>query len=163
MPLKQILFYLKMLEAFLNLTHDDHEDYDNILRALGKIRNIALNIGERMNDAENLEDIWMLQQSMRGGMGSLLEPHRAIIRAGWLKKQGKLNLKTCWFILFNDILICTLPIEGSNTRYKYQFKWRLPLPGCTVEDIADDSPEGEVCDNMDVFFAGLLRRRVSAS
>mmetsp|Transcript_6359 Transcript_6359/g.14668 ORF Transcript_6359/g.14668 Transcript_6359/m.14668 type:complete len:535 (+) Transcript_6359:1-1605(+) len=76
-------------------------------------------------------------------MGSLFEPHRAIIRAGFLKKQGKLNLKTCWFILFNDIFICTIPIEGSTTRYKYNFRWRLPLAGCTVEDIADDTPEGQ--------------------
>ncbi len=76
-----------------------------------------------------------------------MDPSRRIVRCGYLHKFGKNRFKVksvvwshhekCYFVLCNDIFICTLPLEGPG-KVRFRYRWHFPVPSLSVQDHVND-------------------------
>ena len=119
---------------------EGEEDRDNVQRSFSRVSSLCLKLQDNLIRAQELEELWILQQTTRGDFNSLLEPKRRIVIQDVVVAAGQLGEKRRTMVLFNDGLLCLSPIEseeeGANKyqahRYKYEFKWLDNLIGATV-------------------------------
>jgi FYVE/RhoGEF/PH domain-containing protein 5/6 len=137
--IQQIPRYVLLLEQLLKDTPSEHQDLENIEKALVQMKVTANYINEEKRKAENMEKVLKVQNSLLFEDGSpsltLVEPHRRYVREGEVSMIDLKNLssveldfnqaKTFYLFLFNDILVYAMP-HSYYTNY-YQFYGFLRL------------------------------------
>ncbi len=152
LPLQRIVSYNEDLELLLMLTPEGEEDRDNVQRSFSRVSSLCLKLQEKLIRAQELEELWVVQQMTRGDFSSLLEPNRRIVIQDVIVLAGQLGEKRRNMVLFNDGLLCLAPIEtdeeGANkyqaSRYKYEYKWLDNLIGATVT-LCSTKTRGQYC------------------
>jgi hypothetical protein len=140
LPLHRIVSYNEDLELLLMLTPEGEEDRENVQRSFTRVSSLCSKLQDKLIRAQELEELWVLQQMTRGDFSSFLEPNRRIVIQDVVVAAGQLGEKRRNMVLFNDGLLCLAPVEseeeGANkyqvSRYKFDFKWLDNLVGATV-------------------------------
>ncbi len=142
LPLHRIVSYNEDLEFLLMLTREGDEDRENLQRSFDRVSSLCSKLQDKLVRAQELEELWVLQQATRGTYSSFLEPNRRIVIQDWAVLAGQLGEKKRSMVLFNDGLVCLSSTESEeedgtikkqmSSRYKYDYKWIDNLIGASV-------------------------------
>ena len=124
------------------LTREGDEDRENLQRSFDRVASLCSKLQDKLIRAQELEELWVLQQATRGTYSSFLEPNRRIVIQDWAVLAGQLGEKKRSMVLFNDGLVCLSSMESEeedgstkkqlSSRYKYDYKWIDNLIGASV-------------------------------
>eukprot|EP01113_Clastostelium_recurvatum_P005450 TRINITY_DN1243_c0_g2_i2.p1 TRINITY_DN1243_c0_g2~~TRINITY_DN1243_c0_g2_i2.p1 ORF type:complete len:1190 (+),score=319.37 TRINITY_DN1243_c0_g2_i2:16-3585(+) len=124
MPVQRIPRYNLLLAEIINHTTPDHEDYDNLVSALKKTKEVAGYINANIKKYQNTEKLFAFGPAFQ----SLVAPHRHLIRDGPLNAERKVPASSkpvsLHFFLFND-LMCISPIPVPKGRLPTQYPMQL--------------------------------------
>ena len=137
LPLARIVSYNEDLELMLLLTPEGDEDREHVQRSFSRVSSLCSKLQDKLIRAQELEEIWVLQQTTSGQYNSFLEPNRRIVIQDVAITSGKLGEKRRFMVLFNDGLVSLSPEEHEQTksqfsRHKYAYKWIDNLEGASV-------------------------------
>ncbi|PRP77255.1 hypothetical protein PROFUN_13638 [Planoprotostelium fungivorum] len=118
-PIQRIPRYVLLLQELLQHTPPRHGDYNDIARALEKMKQVAGYVNDRKREAENLNQVFHVASNLTGKFDNLCAPHRRYIRRGYLTQMVEKTPKLRFCFLFNDILVCT-KAKPKTTRWKRQ-------------------------------------------
>jgi hypothetical protein len=111
MPVQRVPRYELLLRELIRVTGKDHSEYPKLLEALDKIKNIAAHINETKRLVENMSKLLEIQNQISGDFGTLMVPHRRLIREGVVQKLSTGLISTSAnqrkLFVFNDILLWT--------------------------------------------------------
>ena len=154
LPIQRIPRYVLFFKELMKCTHSSHPDYDGLTKAAKSIEEVAASINEAVSIGEGRRAVFELQQCVKFLPFNLIEPHRYVIRKGWLTKQSRDKDNERYFVLFNDYLMYAeeLPVSGM-----YRFLQILPLDTLIVTSLPDDvDPEATKSDSRSVAMSGGL-------
>ncbi|KYQ90529.1 pleckstrin (PH) domain-containing protein [Tieghemostelium lacteum] len=103
MPIQRLPRYVLLLQDLMKHTQETHTDYNDLTLALKKMKEVAEYVNEKKREAENLNQVLMIQNSLSGKFKNLAEPHRRYVHKGALFHHDKVYL----YFLFNDLLVKT--------------------------------------------------------
>lgn len=142
LPLHRVVSYNEDLELMLMLTREGEDDRENLQRSFDRVSSLCSKLQDKLIRAQELEELWILQQATRGTYSSFLEPNRRIVMQDWAVLAGQLGEKRRSMVLFNDGLVCLSAIDSEgedsttkkqqNSRHKYDYKWTDNLIGASV-------------------------------
>ncbi|KAF2076978.1 hypothetical protein CYY_001687 [Polysphondylium violaceum] len=121
MPIQRIPRYILLLQDLYKNTSESHPDHIDLTNALKKMKDVAEYVNEKKREAENLNQVLMIQSNLTGKFNNLAEPHRRYVRKGPVVSNDKVYL----YILFNDILVKT----ENKSIAKIRDSTRLSLSG----------------------------------
>lgn len=140
LPLQRIAAYKEDLELMLMLTPDGEEDRVHLQRSFSRVSSMCTKLQDKLIRAQELEELWDLQQMTSGHFSSFLEPNRRIVIQDDLSVAGDFGEKHRHVVLFNSGLL-TLGFAESvteeeqrtkNSRHKFDFKMLHQLVGASV-------------------------------
>ncbi len=144
LPLHRVVSYNEDLEMMLMLTREGDDDRANVQRSFDRVSSLCSKLQEKLIRAQELEELWVLQQATTGTYSSFLEPNRRIVIQDWAVLAGQLGEKKRSMVLFNDGLVCLSPTDEEEdggegairkqmlSRHKYEYKWIDNLVGASV-------------------------------
>lgn len=113
----------------LKYTSRTHEDYEDIVLALMKMREVASEINEARREAEYFQELLKVYKRLSPKPPDLLEPHRKILAEGdifHIKSKKKTSRR--YLFLFNDVLLITRSEEK-----KFILRIWVSLPSARIE------------------------------
>ncbi|XP_013773396.1 FYVE, RhoGEF and PH domain-containing protein 6-like [Limulus polyphemus] len=126
-PIQRIPQYRLFLERYMKYLPNDSTEYDDTGRALDIMTKVTEHANEFMKRGDNFAKLLSIQNSIFGNF-EIVKPGRIFIKEGELLKLSRKEMQPRWFILFNDCLVSTTPIQ----RYLYVIHHKLPLTGMKV-------------------------------
>jgi hypothetical protein len=156
LPLQRIVSYNEDLELLLMLTPEGEDDRENVQRSFTRVSSLCSKLQDKLIRAQELEELWVLQQTTCGDYPSFLEPNRRIVISDIVVLAGQLGEKRRKMVLFNNGLLCLslaqtgeVEEEGSTkklqvSRYKYEYKWMDNLVGASVS-LGTSKTRGQFC------------------
>jgi len=121
-----------LLKELSKYTSPTSPDWGSIEEALLKIKDVTTDINEAKRQMEQMTRLMDVQNRIQGEFGTLVVPHRRLLREGVLQEMaaarlfGSLKPTPRVFFLFSDILLWT-----TDT---YKFKGYLQLVTAKIED-----------------------------
>ncbi len=135
MPVQRIPRYVLLLQDLLNNTVKEHPDYENIVGALGRVKDFANYINVSKRQTENLEKLRAIQDKLESGADDIVKEGRKFVREGAAEvKDKKKNVKAQLYLL-SDLLLITKPKKGKEAVIA-----DLDLKACAVTDQSEDPP-----------------------
>eukprot|EP01125_Pyxidicula_operculata_P017379 TRINITY_DN6081_c2_g2_i1.p1 TRINITY_DN6081_c2_g2~~TRINITY_DN6081_c2_g2_i1.p1 ORF type:complete len:1447 (+),score=418.11 TRINITY_DN6081_c2_g2_i1:24-4343(+) len=136
-PVQRLPRYQMFLEALSKNTSNQHKDYENLEKALEKMRKVNTTINERKRDYENRVRLSQIQRLVRRKRAakerlSLIAPHRTMIREGLLDfrlNYKKTHKRRGYVYIMNDIILLT------------EFLSNLPDPSETQSNTSTSSEQ----------------------
>lgn len=111
MPIQRIPRYVLLISDLFKYTPKEHVDYENLFQALKKMEDVAQYVNQKKREAENLLGVLTVLNHLTNMDNSLEfnQPHRRYVRQGLLLEYEGVEkpLKSRYFFLFNDSLICS--------------------------------------------------------
>eukprot|EP01133_Synstelium_polycarpum_P000060 gene60-81_t len=105
LPVQRIPRYVLLLQDLLKYTNNDHEDFNQLVDALGTIKDFAETINFKKSEEDNAMKIASIQHTIRAMPPNTLERRKRFICEGALStKKDKF-----YVFLFSDALILTKP------------------------------------------------------
>ncbi|KAL7751424.1 hypothetical protein RI367_003284 [Sorochytrium milnesiophthora] len=157
LPVQRIPRYRLLLQDLLKCTSPSHPDFTDLMHAMEDITRRANEINEKKREQENYDKVIAIQAKIRSRTlkgGSIVQPHRRLVREGVLRvvrfvqlvetPQSSLGftLKTLdvgmdfYFFLFNDIMIqCKLVGERYDLWRAFPLSSRLYPASVTSEGL----------------------------
>eukprot|EP01105_Mastigella_eilhardi_P006677 TRINITY_DN1821_c0_g1_i1.p1 TRINITY_DN1821_c0_g1~~TRINITY_DN1821_c0_g1_i1.p1 ORF type:complete len:1100 (+),score=212.35 TRINITY_DN1821_c0_g1_i1:105-3302(+) len=144
LPVQRIPRYVLMLNDLFKNTPEDHPDRADLEKALQGIRNVAGFVNEKKREAEYMNEVFAIQETLVGVTeGELVAPHRRFVKKGMIvelveEKQKTVAVPTMAF-LFNDALVLSTPKETSHKheqQRRYRFRAMQMLRNCYEVDAA---------------------------
>ncbi|XP_076313551.1 uncharacterized protein LOC143226451 isoform X1 [Tachypleus tridentatus] len=126
-PIQRIPQYRLFLERYLKYLSYDDSEYGDTEKALDIITRVTEHANEFMKRGDNFAKLLSIQNSIFGNF-EIVKPGRVFLKEGELLKLSRKEMQPRWFILFNDCLVSTTPIQ----RYLYVIHHKLPLTGMKV-------------------------------
>jgi len=132
MPVQRVPRYVLLLRELGKYTSPNHSDWQAIEDALLKIQDVTADINEAKRQMENMTRLLEVQSRISGDVGTLVVPHRRLIREGKLQELvskrllGSLKPEPRVFFLFSDILLWTTD--------SYKCKGYVQNTTCLIED-----------------------------
>ncbi|KAJ8919125.1 hypothetical protein NQ315_012110, partial [Exocentrus adspersus] len=136
-PVQRICKYPLQLAELLKYTKVDHDDYEDIKKALEVMRGVAMLINERKRRMESLEKLAAWQHRVEGWEGEdLIEISTQLIYQGEVVKvtTGMWTNNITLFLFDHQIVYCKKDILKRNT---YVYKGRICLDTCEIIDVPD--------------------------
>mmetsp|Transcript_8901 Transcript_8901/g.13292 ORF Transcript_8901/g.13292 Transcript_8901/m.13292 type:complete len:532 (-) Transcript_8901:181-1776(-) len=129
-PVQRIPRYVLLLKELKKYTWPEHEEYENLVKALSKAKEIALHVNERKRQIEHMSKTLEVQQKITGEFDSLIKPGRKMIREDKLIKVttglfNSIKRKERIMFLFSDLLMWTTT--------SYQYRDRMSLAAARLE------------------------------
>lgn len=113
MPIQRIPRYVLLLTDLFKCTKEDHQDYENLSKALKKMEDVAKYVNQKKREAENLLGVSTIVKRLTNmeNASEFNQPHRRYVRHGILQEQvegilSQKTLKSRYYFLFNDAIIC---------------------------------------------------------
>jgi hypothetical protein len=138
MPVQRVPRYVLLLKELSKHTSPNHSEWQAIEDALLKIKDVTADINEAKRQMENMTRLMEVQSRIQGEFGTLVVPHRRLIREGKLQEMtstrlfGSLKPEPRVFFLFSDILLWTTD--------SYKFKGYVQNTTTTIEDDKKNGP-----------------------
>jgi len=132
MPVQRVPRYVLLLKELNKYTSPSHSEWQAIENALLKIKDVTADINEAKRQMEHMTRLMEVQSRIQGDFGTLVVPHRRLIREGKLQEMtqtrlfGSLKPEARVFFLFSDILLWTTD--------SYKFKGYVQNTTTTIED-----------------------------
>jgi len=128
LPIQRIPRYNLLLNELIKHTWQDHRDYEKLVQAGEKMREVAVYVNEKKREFENISKVREIQNSFVGKAENLVDPTRKFVRsdvvAVWTgtndsdKKQRELILN-----MFNDlIVISSQSVKNGSLKFKEAIK-----------------------------------------
>ena len=139
MPVQRIPRYVLLIKALIEHTHKDDPDLANLELALQKMMGVADDINAKKRDAENMQQVLLVQSKLEMGTHASLcaVPSRRYVREGELFELTEKGAKGAYFFLFNDIVVCAaLP---KHLKQQQKVRAIIELEGATLEHFRLDS------------------------
>eukprot|EP00467_Chlorarachnion_reptans_P002223 CAMPEP_0114523078 /NCGR_PEP_ID=MMETSP0109-20121206/21094_1 /TAXON_ID=29199 /ORGANISM="Chlorarachnion reptans, Strain CCCM449" /LENGTH=550 /DNA_ID=CAMNT_0001704359 /DNA_START=177 /DNA_END=1829 /DNA_ORIENTATION=- len=129
-PVQRIPRYVLLLKELKKYTWPEHQEFENLMKALAKAQEIATHVNERKRQIENMSKTLEVQSKITGEFDSLIKPDRKMIREDCLIKvsSGMFNSikrKERIVFLFSDLLMWTTTA--------YQFRGKMSLAAARLE------------------------------
>ncbi|KAL7718195.1 hypothetical protein QTN25_004494 [Entamoeba marina] len=106
MPVQRLPRYNLLLKELIQNTDENHPDYNNLNSAIEGIKEVTLEVNERVKDIERRAKVLKVQTLITGLKDlQIVEPNRAYVMEGMMIKVCKKANKPRYFYLFNDLLI----------------------------------------------------------
>eukprot|EP00808_Paulinella_micropora_P015728 g73573.t1 len=136
MPVQRVPRYVMLLKELRNSTEPAVDEWVNIDQALSKLGEVASDINEAKREMEARTALLNIQNRItnlqQGGLGTLVAPHRRLVREQTLQcsdhaRSGKKKRRV--FLLFNDLLLWT-----SNAN---KYKGHVRLASAKLEEFPE--------------------------
>lgn len=137
MPVQRIPRYELLLREMKRLTPASHPEYPRLCDAFDKIQNIGSHINEEQRQVENMSKLLEIQNRISGEFGTLMQPHRRLVREGQLTKVNPglvTSTNARLLFLFSDIIVYT------TTSHK--FRGHCELAKSTIIEHSDKKKHG---------------------
>ena len=142
MPVQRVPRYELLLRELMRYTPGVHEEREVLEKALSKIQSIAQHINESGRRVEEMQRVMDVQARISGEYGTLLLPHRRLVREGTVQKMKGDKSSTGGggvlgggggrrLFVFNDLIIWT----SESGR----FRGHTRVDGMKVEAWTDSS------------------------
>jgi hypothetical protein len=112
-------------------------EYNRLCEAFEKIQHIGSHINEEQRQVENMSKLLEIQNRISGEFGTLMQPHRRLVREGQLTKLNPglvTSTNSRLLFLFSDIIVYT------TTSHK--FRGHCELAKSTIIEYADKKKPG---------------------
>ncbi|XP_030356286.1 FYVE, RhoGEF and PH domain-containing protein 5 isoform X2 [Strigops habroptila] len=117
---QRVFQYRVLLTDYLNNLCPDSTEYEATQAALFIVSEITDRANDSMLQAENLQKLVHIEQSVRGQSG-LLQPGRIFVKEGTLTKVSGKHRHPRHLFLMNDVLLYTYPEKDGKYRLKNTF------------------------------------------
>ncbi|CAH1784124.1 unnamed protein product [Owenia fusiformis] len=131
-PIQRIPQYKLLLSDYLKHLPEDHPDYDDTIKALEIVTEVANHANDGMKQGEHFQKLLEIQNSIEGQF-EVIKPGRLLIKQGVLLKLSRKEMQQRNFFLFNDVLLYTTPLTMG-----YKLNHVLPLTGMKVSKPAQE-------------------------
>ncbi|EFC49251.1 rhoGEF domain-containing protein [Naegleria gruberi] len=124
-PVQRIPRYNLLLSEVLKNTPKTHVDYENLRSASDKMKEVADHLNRQITEIENrnklikLKEIFVLNNTGKGVMTNIVEPHRKYVFEGELhvlSETSSINKQKHYFFLFSDIMVCCKEVPEELKR-----------------------------------------------
>lgn len=107
-PIQRVPRYVLLLAELVKNTWEFHPDYSTLTEVLGKIKEKADQINEKKRNAENIQIVYQIGESLLGKHLPIVDPQRRFILESdaIILQPSKKKLERHLF-LFNDIILVT--------------------------------------------------------
>eukprot|EP01105_Mastigella_eilhardi_P018003 TRINITY_DN4156_c0_g1_i5.p2 TRINITY_DN4156_c0_g1~~TRINITY_DN4156_c0_g1_i5.p2 ORF type:complete len:788 (-),score=209.63 TRINITY_DN4156_c0_g1_i5:77-2440(-) len=141
LPIQRLPRYVLLLTDLLRRTPEDHEDFSDLSKALHETRSVAEFVNQKKREAENMTEVYNIQQVLSGTPEDLTAPHRRFVKRGMLFER--LEDKPLVFygravFLFNDLLILSAPKSEITSTIKCK-KGKKPDTDAMNEVLVNES------------------------
>jgi len=126
-----------LLSDLLKHTPSDHDDYENLTKAVEEAKKTADGINESKRSADTVVSI---NENMIGEFESLVITGRLFVKEGPLIEKIKGDTKPRYFFLFTDCLVHAKPKDKKDAT-KYEFKRTTLLKKVTIGEILDSGSD----------------------
>eukprot|EP00211_Chloroparvula_japonica_P003826 CAMPEP_0119130410 /NCGR_PEP_ID=MMETSP1310-20130426/7761_1 /TAXON_ID=464262 /ORGANISM="Genus nov. species nov., Strain RCC2339" /LENGTH=794 /DNA_ID=CAMNT_0007120915 /DNA_START=57 /DNA_END=2441 /DNA_ORIENTATION=- len=131
-PVQRIPRYMLLVDNLLKATWANHPDVEDLRKALDSIREIAAHVDQRTEEAERMQKISDIEDTIGGKFESLRDAKRRYVMEGELgvisSNKGKIVKNVRYFFLFNDLLVsCKYAASGSLRRGSLRGKKKANL------------------------------------
>lgn len=134
-----------LLDALVKFTPETHVDHENLGVALDKIKKITEYLNEAKRNAENVNKILDIENTVTGLNGSLLVLGRKFVKEGNSIEERKGGSRTVLLYLFNDMLILCKVVKKLKRQgalgaidKQYQVLRHVPLPDVQSVHVPDE-------------------------
>jgi len=147
MPVQRLPRYVLLLSELLKNTPQSHPGYKALTEALRKVKEIADFVNEAKREAENMQQVLSIQDSLSGKrFMPIIEAHRRFDSKGtiiYYSSRKNFKPKNLQYFLFNDLLVLCWPpltiLKGKTPLTKFRVKEMAHLFQCELEDYPDTS------------------------
>ncbi|XP_013793005.1 FYVE, RhoGEF and PH domain-containing protein 6-like [Limulus polyphemus] len=126
-PIQRIPQYRLFLERYLKYLPQETAEFQDASKALDIITQVNEQSNECLRRGDNFSKLLSIQNSIFGNF-EIVKPGRVFLKEGELMKLSRKELQPRWFILFNDCLLCTTPVQRNLLIVHHE----LPLTGMKV-------------------------------
>ncbi|ORZ20235.1 Dbl homology domain-containing protein [Absidia repens] len=136
--------YEKLITGIANTTTILHPDHRGLHHCKHEITNIASGILPRVNDADNVDQVLMIQQALVGAPFGVKAQRRLILQ-GQLARvvmNSKSMGEERTYILFSDLLVFVRPKQESQ-RTVLQYKGHIGLEQARVRALPNEDAAGQ--------------------
>ncbi|KAF0287798.1 FYVE, RhoGEF and PH domain-containing protein 6 [Amphibalanus amphitrite] len=132
-PVQRLPQYRLLLQDYLRRLEVGSDDYDNTLRALEVVCEVAEHANKSMKEGDNFRKLLQLQDRLR--YTEIVKPGRTFLREGELMKQCRKGPQPRFVILLTDSLLLTR-YSGSATAASgpLNLDYVLPLTGMHISE-----------------------------
>jgi len=147
MPVQRLPRYVLLLTELLKNTPPTHPGYKALTEALKKVKEIADFVNEAKREAENMQQVLSIQDSLSGKRFlPIIEAHRRFDSKGtiiYYSSRKNFKPKSLQYFLFNDLLVLCWPpltiLKGKTQLTKFRVKEMAHLFQCELEDYPDNA------------------------
>lgn len=126
-PIQRIPQYRLFLERYLKYLPPETAEYQDTSKALEIITQVNEQSNECLRRGDNFSKLLSIQNTIFGNF-EIVKPGRVFLKEGELMKLSRKEMQPRWFILFNDYLLCTTPVQKNLLIVHHE----LPLTGMKV-------------------------------
>jgi len=139
-PIQRVCKYPLLLKELLRHTPEDHPDYQALITAYDKIREVVDNINEGQRTFEGLQRIIELQNTI-AGVPDLVTPNRRLHKEGEVQyhRTDKNKGETRYAFVLSDLIVLCQKKSGISGSEKYEFKMSISLDKCKLVVMADNA------------------------
>ncbi|PRP75654.1 hypothetical protein PROFUN_08020 [Planoprotostelium fungivorum] len=101
MPIQRIPRYVLLLEDLLRHTPENHTDFNDLVKALERVKGVAQTVNDKKRAAEKSTALIELAEQLEHSRQNILAPHRYLIYHGDLRHEGN----TVSVYLTNDLFL----------------------------------------------------------
>ena len=100
-------------------TSEEHSDYEDLKKALERMKRVADYVNEKKREAENLNQVLEVQEALAGKIELLEDASRRYVREGPLVDMSGNEKRNRYYFLFNDLLV-----EATQSTKEYKEIWK---------------------------------------
>jgi len=132
-PVQRIPRYRLLVQEYLKNTDKTHADYEDLSKALDKIKETAMIINEAVRRQQQRQTVMDLEKKFSSNPG-FISPSRIFKHQGPLMKKCRADDRKYEFFLFNDLFV-----YGKETgKDRYALHKKIPIDQIfKVEEVAD--------------------------
>eukprot|EP00002_Diphylleia_rotans_P002280 TRINITY_DN1144_c0_g4_i3.p1 TRINITY_DN1144_c0_g4~~TRINITY_DN1144_c0_g4_i3.p1 ORF type:complete len:544 (+),score=111.42 TRINITY_DN1144_c0_g4_i3:60-1691(+) len=130
MPVQRIPRYVLLLQELYSNTEATHADYQGLVDASTKVKEIADIVNEKIREDENTRKFFSIQHKLVG-FEHLVQPHRRFLHEIKIGVGLRPSRSPTTFFLFSDILVSTTSLAGylhCDEILDLQALWIVPVP-----------------------------------
>ncbi|CAL8093031.1 unnamed protein product [Orchesella dallaii] len=141
-PVQRMPQYRLLLEDYLKSLDKDSEDYNDAVKGIAIVKDVAEHANEAIRLQVNAEKLLHLQSRLTTGT-IILKSDRQLIKEGELQKVCRKVLQPRFFALMNDCLFCFTYNAPAGSPKDLKLRYELPLAGMRVSLSSNEDYQNE--------------------
>ncbi|XP_062855724.1 FYVE, RhoGEF and PH domain-containing protein 6-like [Trichomycterus rosablanca] len=138
-PVQRLPQYQLLLSEYLKNLDEGSPEFNNAEAALNIVKEVASHANETMKQGDNFQKLMQVQCSLIGHH-EIVKPGRVFLKEGTLLKLSKRVMQPQMFFLFNDALLCAMPLQSGQ----YKLNNEISLAGMKVSKPSQEGYKNEL-------------------